>query len=372
MTRLHVGLDLLHLEEHSGGTGTYARELIGGLTALGVRLTAFVGVELPAWFDAQPWRDEVGVVRYDVTITRGPPHNAAKLAALHWAAIPWRAARAGVHVVHGPANVAPLLVPRVATVVTMHDLIWMRHPTLSRRDTIGMKLTALPSARRADRVIAISGAVRDDLQATIGVDPGRVDVVHHGIDGRPRAASTPEPELRERLGLGARPVVLTVGQKRRHKNQLALIRALPEGAALVVPGAPTEYEQTLRAAAEGRAVAFPEWLSDADLEGLYALATCFALPSLEEGFGLPILEAMARGVPVACSDRSSLPEVAGGAAELFDPHDVASVAAALTRLLADADLRERRIAQGRERASAFTWERCSRETLDVYRRAVAA
>jgi glycosyltransferase involved in cell wall biosynthesis len=374
VSELRVGVDLIHLEEHAGGTATYARELLGALLAAepGLRLTVFAGVELPRWFDAQPWRGEVELVRYPVTVTHGPPHNLLRLMATRWIRIAGYAARRRLHVVHGPANIVPLYAPRVATVVTVLDLIWMRFATtMSRRATLAMKLHALPSIRAADRVIAISEWVKQDLIRTLRIPAGRIDAIPLGVRRPPGIEPTPEPELRRRLGLGDGPVILTLGQKREHKNQIALIRALPESAVLVIPGAPTPYESTLRAAADGRMVVFPDWLSDADVEGLYGLATCFALPSLEEGFGLPVLEAMQRGVPVACSDTTSLPEVAGDAALLFDPRDDASVAAALQRLIADADLRERLRRAGRERAAAFTWERCARATLDVYRRAAA-
>ena len=117
---------------------------------------------------------------------------------------------------------------------------------------------------------------------------------------------------------------------------------------------------------------FPAWLPAEDLEGLYALADAFVFPSLAEGFGLPVLEAMARGVPVACSDRSSLPEVAGDAALLFDPEDPRAIAAALARLLGDAALAERLRGAGRARAATFTWERCAELTAAAYERTLAA
>jgi glycosyltransferase involved in cell wall biosynthesis len=112
-------------------------------------------------------------------------------------------------------------------------------------------------------------------------------------------------------------------------------------------------------------------VSAADLEGLYALAACFAFPSLYEGFGLPVLEAMARGVPVACSDRASLREVAGSAALVFDPEDPRSIANAVTRLLDDPAEAERLRVAGRAQASRFTWEATARGVLETYRRALS-
>jgi glycosyltransferase involved in cell wall biosynthesis len=145
-------------------------------------------------------------------------------------------------------------------------------------------------------------------------------------------------------------------------------------AVVVLVGAPTPYEDELRAEAAalglGDRVVFPEWLSGEDLEGLYRLASCFVLPSFEEGFGLPVLEAMARDVPVATSNCSSLPEVAGDAALLFDPADPRDIARCIDALLGDPGLRASCVERGRERVSAFPWQATAEATLDVYRRAI--
>jgi glycosyltransferase involved in cell wall biosynthesis len=143
----------------------------------------------------------------------------------------------------------------------------------------------------------------------------------------------------------------------------------------VVPGYPTPHERELRALAAELGIAdrvrLPGWLPPEDLEGLYAAASCVVFPSLYEGFGLPVLEAMARGVPVACSNRSSLPEVAGDAALLFDPEDVDAIRAAVERLLGDAELRARLSEAGRGRADGFTWRRTAELTAASYERALA-
>jgi glycosyltransferase involved in cell wall biosynthesis len=154
------------------------------------------------------------------------------------------------------------------------------------------------------------------------------------------------------------------------------VRATVPDAQLVLPGPPNpDAEAALRALAARHgldgAVTIPGFVTTEDLEGLYAAATAFVLPSLVEGFGLPVLEAMARGVPVACTRDSAPGEVAGDAGLLFDPTSEDAIRDATVRLLTDADLRASLAAAGRARAAGYSWERCAAETLDSYRRAVA-
>lgn len=379
---MRIGINALFWEPRSGGMGRYARELLSALAAspLSPHLTVFHGLELPADVRDTQWAQGVEWVELPVTVTHGPPHNALRSLAAQWGAMAWQAERRRLHVLHGLANVAPPLTARVATVVTLHDLIWMRFGrSMSRRDTLAMKLIALPSAQHATRVIAISEAVKRDLETTLGLDGSRIDVVGHGVSTVGSPAPVEEAALRRRLGLGQHRVVLCVAQKREHKNLTTLVRALaalPErDVVLVIPGGPTDYEREIRRVADEEGFAdrliLPDWVSEAELEGLYRAATVFALPSLEEGFGLPVLEAMARGLPVACSNTSSLPEVAGNAAELFDPRDPAAVGHALATLLRDPERREELVRRGRERVERFTWERTAHATLETYARAAA-
>jgi glycosyltransferase involved in cell wall biosynthesis len=168
--------------------------------------------------------------------------------------------------------------------------------------------------------------------------------------------------------------VLSVGAIRPHKNQGVLIEALPslpDDVLLVLAGRPELGAETLtdRARALGVAerVVTTGYLQDAELEALWRLASCFAFPTRAEGFGLPLLEAMQRGIPVACSDIPVLREVGGEVAHRFDPDDPAAAAAAVRSAMADTDAAER----GRERAAAFTWEACARGTYAAYERALA-
>lgn len=375
---LRIGLNLVYLVRRSGGAGTYARELIPELLRAepGARITAFVSQELDSDDRRADWAGEIDWVELPMTVTHGPPWNFLRSMRAQWISAPWIASRRRLDLIHGLANVGPLVAPRVARVVTLLDLIWLRHPdTMTRRETIAMKASAIPSARTADRVIAISNAARADLVSTLSLDPGRVDVTHLGVrlDDRPEPVG--ESELRRRMELGDKPVVLCVSQKRTHKNLTALVRAMAGlDAILVLPGSPTPYEAELRRLADklgvSERVRFPAWVEEDELEGLYRLAACFALPSFEEGFGLPVLEAMGRGVPVCCSDASSLPEVVGDAGLLFDPHDADDVRVTIERVVTDPDLAKTLAERGRERAATFTWRRTAEATLAVYRRAI--
>ena len=375
---MHVGLNLVFLVPgETGGMEVAARELIPELLAQappGTRFTAFVNREAAAAGDG-PW----GELLPSVTV----PVNARSR--VQWVLgeqtlLPWLARRAGVDLLHSLASTAPGW-GRSRRVVTVHDLIYARFPEAhSGIRERGMRLLVPLAVRRSDRVIADSQSTREDLIELLGAAPDRVDVVPLGLGAVRREQPLSEPDVRARMDLGDRTVILALSAKRPHKNLSALIGALSrmppgERPLLVLPGYPTWHEDELRARALALGVEhdvrFPAWVSAAELEGLWALARAFVFPSLYEGFGLPVLEAMARGVPVACSNTSSLPEVAGDAALLFDPRDEAAIAGALTRLLGDDALRARLRSLGFARSEQFTWERTARLTLESYGRALA-
>jgi glycosyltransferase involved in cell wall biosynthesis len=372
----HVGLNLIFLVPgETGGMEVAARELIPALVkaAPDVRFTAFVNREAAAAKDG-PWGELLPAVTVPVNA-----RNRIQWVRGEQLLLPRLAAREGVDLLHSLASTAPAR-GRFRRVVTVHDLIYARFPDAHAgiRD-LGMRVLVPLAVRRSDRVIVDSHSTRRDLVELLQTHENRIDVAPLGLGAVRRCEPLPEPELRGRLDLGDRAVVLSLSAKRPHKNLLALIGALAlipleRRPLLVLPGYPTAHEAVLREHARVLGVEdhvrFLGWLSAEELEGLWSLAAAFVYPSLYEGFGLPVLEAMARGVPVACSNASSLPEVAGDAALMFDPHDLTAIAAALERLLSDPAHAERLSTRGLERAREFTWERTARMTLDSYSRAL--
>jgi glycosyltransferase involved in cell wall biosynthesis len=372
----HVAINALFLDPPMGGVETYLRELCRCLLLRqdAPRLTVFLNPAGHAKLADEPWAQEAELVPCP-TVGRAGLRAVGELTAVGALADRRRA-----DVIHSVAMTGPLAC-RARRVVTVPDTIWITHP----EDTVTHRLwrAIVPVvARRAQRVVAISHAAGEDLRRDLHVAPAKLDVVPLGYGSPVTVTPTNGAELRARLGLGPGPVVLNVGQKKPHRNLELLIRAMVAvreavpGAHLVLPGPPNaEAEAALRTLAASlglaEAVTIPGFVDDADLEGLYAEAAAFVLPSLVEGFGLPVLEAMARGLPVACSRDSAPGEVAGTAGLLFDPTSEADVAGAAVRLLSDDDLRVRLSAAGRERAAGYTWERCADETLEVYRRAMA-
>jgi glycosyltransferase involved in cell wall biosynthesis len=375
--RAHVGLNLIFLVPgETGGMETAARELIPELVAAApdARFTAFVNREAAA--DDGPWRDLVPAVTVPVNATRrGEWVRGEQLV------LPRLARRAGVDLLHSLGSTAPAR-GAFARVTTIHDLHYRLVPDAHfGLRGMGMRVLVPLAARRSDRLIAVSRSTRDDLVRLLGVPEAKVDVVPWGLGARPQVHPLPEAQLRARLQAGERPLALSVSAKRPHKNLTRLLEALAaipaaQRPVLVVPGYPTPHEAELRARAGQLGVAgdvrFPGWVPPEELEGLYAAAACFVFPSLYEGFGLPVLEAMARGVPVACSNRASLPEVAGDAALLFDPERPADIAAAIQALLDDPARAERLRQAGRARAARFSWPAAAEATLASYERALAA
>ena len=370
---MHIGLNCVCLvPEETGGLEIYAVELAAALAALpGRRVTAFVSR------DARGRSLPDGVERAEVPVRA---RNRVEWVRGEQMLLPGLARRAGVDVLHSLGSTAPAR-GRYARVVTIHDLLYRRVPEAHFGVRgLGMRILVPLAARSSHAVIAASQATRDDLVSLLGLAPERVDVIAFGPGQTARATPLAERPVRERFALGDRAVVLSLSAKRPHKNLGALLRALArieaaERPIAVLPGFATPHEGELRRLAETLGIAadvrFPGWLGPEELEGLFAIARAFVFPSLYEGFGLPVLEAMARGVPVACSASGPFSEVVGDAALLFDPEAPREIAEAVRRLVADGALRERLVAAGRERLTRFSWARTAHETVGVYERVLA-
>jgi glycosyltransferase involved in cell wall biosynthesis len=354
----------------SGGPETYMRGLVPALhlERPGSRLTVATTRSGAAALVRDGWGDWADVC--------GLPCEDGQRARRTWAEqvlLPRLARRLRADVLHSLASLAPVRAG-VPAAITLHDVTFVLRRTFSRTTTVGMKEIMLRAARRADALLAPSAATRDEICAVFGLDPASVAVVPHGAGRPPDVEPVPEAELREKHVLRTGRVVLCVAAKRPHKNQGLLLRALGhlEGDVVVVLAGHAEpYEDELRAEAARLGVQdrvrFLEFVPDAELEGLWRLADCAAFPTLGEGFGLPVIEAMARGVPVACSDLPVLREVGGDLPHYFTPNDPAAAAAAIEAAWAD---RRARTA-GPRRAARFTWEESARLHWEAYERALA-
>jgi len=279
---------------------------------------------------------------------------------------------------HGTAFALPsrLTVPGV---VTIHDLAFLRWPDqVPRSRAKHLRRAVVSAAKQSTRLIAVSEATKRDVVELLQIDPDRIDVTPLGVDPTfRRPAGEAIAEFRHAYEL-TRPFILTVGNREPRKNLPTMIRAFAKVKNDIphdlvhAGGEGWNADELERAVAEtklGERLRFVDFVPHAELPLWYASADCFVMPSLYEGFGLPLLEAMACGAPSIATNRSSLPEVAGDAAYLCDP-DVDSLAAALVTVLHDGELRCRLHEAGPRRASGFTWRRTAELTADAYRKAL--
>lgn len=358
MTTLRIGFEQTGLELDATGTARSIRRL-------GRELEADPAVDLVRL--AQTGRQRAG--------TRGRVARGLRreLSYLPFE-LPRRAARLGLDLLHCPVALAPVR-SRVPVAITVHDVMALEHPEwFTAANRLQQRMVLGPAARHAAVVLTPSEFSRQRAIEWLGLEPERVRVTPWGVD----EVFSPGPRSEDalaRLGVHGR-YLLTVGALRPRKNlegALAAFEALRshDDLELVVAGGrgwdDAELLERLGGSPAAGRIRLTGRVSDEDLADLYRGTECFLFPSRYEGFGLPPLEAMACGAPVVSSDRSSMPEVVGGAALLVPPDDIAGWSSAVEDVLASPERRAELAERGRRRAALFTWERCARATVEAYR-----
>ncbi len=385
-----VNAQLLHTGSSYRGAGvsSYSRNL---LTALAAQNGEH---ELTAFLNDRNFRFPQAQQGLNLRYTRWPA--AAPLPRIIWeqTALPLAARAERADLVHGLVNTLPLAT-NVPGVVTVHDLSFLRLPErFPRLKQLYLAALCRASVRKAQRVIAVSRQTAADVREHFGVDSRRVEVVYNGVGERFRPLPAQDvSDFRRRMGLPPK-FLLYLGTLEPRKNLPHLLRAYAEwqansaagrDVALVLAGAKGwHYREIFEQAAElgltesmagapfeqGRMVHFPGFVPEEELCLWYNAAAAFVYPSLFEGFGLPLLEAMASGTPVICSDAPSLQEVAADAALVVPAQDRPALQNAFERLFTEAGLAGELQERGIRQAGRFSWERAAAETIDVYESAL--
>jgi glycosyltransferase involved in cell wall biosynthesis len=288
-------------------------------------------------------------------------------------------------IVWGTVDLLPLALPSViAKVLTIHDLTWPLHPEIV--DLFGRCMFQLflgRSVRQADRIISVSQSTARDLQRVFEVPGSKIEVIHHGVGPayRPQEPRVAAEQVANKYRV-SKDYVLTVGTVVPHKNLITLVEAMrilrergELSFQLLVVGAKGRRNARLldavqRSGLTGEDIRFLGFVPEEDLPMLYSGACAFVFPSLYEGFGLPLLEAMACGVPIVASDISSIPEVVGDAGLLVPPAQPEAFAEAILRVRTDKDLRRMMIEKGVRRAACFRWDKAARQLLECMRNVV--
>lgn len=375
---MRIGLDYTSAATQGAGIGRYTRELVRALLAM-------PSPHQYAFFYASPARIDESAFRLQPaagqppTIRRVPIHDKWLMRLWHRLRVPLPVETfvGKVDLFHSPDFTLPPTRPGVPTLLTVHDLSFVRDPDSAWPSLRAFLNKAVPrSVQRATHVLADSLATKNDLIELFGTPAEKITVLYSGVEARfaPVRDRAEIDRVCARYEL-PRPFILSVGTLQPRKNYGRLIEAFARIAAegpdhLVIAGGKgwlyeSIFEQVKSLGLEQR-VHFPGFVDDADLPALYSAARLFAYVSLYEGFGLPLLEAMACGTPVIASNVSSLPEVVGDVGLQVDPRSVDDIARALQQMIDRPELRERSIGPGLERAKSFTWEKAARELLAIY------
>lgn len=364
---MKIGIDARPLSYDLTGIGVYVKHLLESLQKIDDQNHYFLMSNGPInlKLENRNWAKIEGT-------------NTQRLLSTLWMQLrtPLIAAKNGIELFWSPRHHLPLFLPsRIKTVVTIHDITHRLFPeTMALSNLLVEKLLMGPSLKKADCVIADSNSTAMGIAANYSIDPAKIITIFPGKPGLPDPVTeVPNPPI----VLPAR-FFLFVGTLDPRKNLLRVLKAFEKidphshGVHLVIVGARgwkhKQFDQQLNTSNIRNRIVMPGYVSRPQLRLIYEKAHCLLFPSLYEGFGFPILEAMSCGTPVITSMTSSMPEVAGDAAILVDPHDVAAISSAMLNILSNPGLREKLIARGLQRLNAFSWEKCAWETLKVLTR----
>lgn len=370
---MKIGVMLRHFEQKDGGVRVYTRRLLPLLFSLGAEHEFVLMYQDPHLIGTYRSFDNVREIclRFPGTVT--------------WdqLAVPWAAARHRFDLIFNPKFTVPL-VGRAKKVFVLHGSEWFVIPEhFLWYDRLYLKCALPLYFRAADSLIAVSHAVKRDAVRATGVRADKIVPVQNGFDATVFKLVDDSNRLRQVATQYELPkhFILWVGQLESRKNLAGLFRAfarikdqIPHDLVLVgaqrfafpmAAGVEEDLGLIQELAIEQR-VHFPGWISHADLPCVYRLAELFALPSLHEGFGIPLLEAMACGCPIVTANTCAPPEVVGDAALLVDPRDVDDIAQGMLRVLTDRALAQANVARGLQRVQEFGWARCAREVLELF------
>jgi glycosyltransferase involved in cell wall biosynthesis len=390
---MRIGIDVTSAVRQGAGIGRFTRELVRAFLALeggmGMPSHHFVLFAATGGMPRRTWESRLAYIiqpavachlKLEICNLKFLPddwlHRLWHRARLP---IPIEAMTGRVDLFHEPDFVLPPTLPRTRTVLTVHDLTFIRDPESAFPRLRRYLNRVVPqSVSRATHVLADSAATKSDLIELFGTPAEKVTVLYGGVDARFVPVREPErlAAVRAKYGIGDEPFILGIGTLQPRKNYRRLIQAFAHVKyqtsnikLVIVGGKGWMYDDIFsgvkRLGLEGH-VLFPGFVDDDDLPALYSAAEVLAYPSIYEGFGLPLLEAMACGTPVVTSITSSLPELAGDAALLIEPTEVEAIAAAMCRLLQDADLRRRLVVAGFEQIRKFAWEKAAAQLLGIY------
>jgi glycosyltransferase involved in cell wall biosynthesis len=372
-----IGIDVTSALTQGGGIGRYTRELVTAVAALPTNHQyRFFAAKPPPRLPVPDPLPQAPHIHF-----RPAPLSERWLYRIWYRArlpLPVQWFTGQLDLFHSPDFVLPPVAGGIPTLLTVHDLSFLHYPHTFPERLVAYLQRVVPwSVQRATHVLADSEATRNDLCDLWQVPAEKITVLYSGVNARfqPVTAYDRLVAVREKYGLGESPYILAVGTVQPRKNYQMLIKAFAPVAErhphqLVFSGGKGWlYEEMMaevgRQGLNGR-VRFIGFVDDADLPALYSDAALFVFPSLYEGFGLPILEAMGCGVPVISSDASCLPEVVGEAGILLPPQDPQRWTETLLDLLGDPEARSRLVAAGFHQTRRFTWRRAAEQLLDIY------